>query len=91
MSEPALNALKLLQMFYAGCEGPVNGIEVASLGLAVEATEFPLVCTVRAKLSEMSNKDDNATTLPPGIVVACELACRWPMVRQRHRYINRTH
>ena len=76
VSEPALNALKLLQMFHAGCDEPVNGTGTASLGLAVEATEFPLVCTVRDKLSEMNDRDDNATTLPPGIVVACELACR---------------
>ena len=48
LSEPALNALKLLQMFHASCDEPVNGIEAASLGLAVEATEFPLVYTVRS-------------------------------------------
>ena len=36
----------------------------------------------------MSGRDGSATTLPSGVVVACTLACRWPMVRQSHRYIN---
>ncbi len=88
MSKPALNALKLLQMFHAGCEEPVNGFGTASLRLAVEATEFPLYVPYGIELSEMSDRDDNATTLPSGIVVTCALACRYNIIRQRYRFIN---
>ena len=42
VSEPTLNALKLLKLFHAGCEEPVNCTGTASKGLAAEATEFPL-------------------------------------------------
>jgi hypothetical protein len=66
----------------------VNGIEIASLGLAVEATEFPLYVPYGIELSEMSDRDGSATTLPSGIVVACELACHYTIDRQRHCYIN---
>ena len=90
VSEPDPNALKLLQMFHASCDEPVHGTGTASLGLAVEATEFPLYVPYGIDLSEMSDGDDNTTTLPPGLVVAFELACRWPMDRQRHCNINRS-
>ena len=36
----------------------------------------------------MSDRDDNVTTFPSGIVATCELACRYTTGKQSHRYIN---